>query len=216
MPVDLDVADDFDAIIDLVEAITLKRRESATTIVVPRAWRYSSVAQQAEPGMPGVAQSDVVWQFQWGSGIDLPRVGDSFIDAANDCWTILSIEERGAKTRLRCVTRNLQIVHQLVDRVDIQAAIWEDGGGGLEIVGWMSRHSAVPARIQPSQTTIDNTVDPPTSTAIFRIMLADDTPLDHNHRLVGSDGTIFQLLEYSDRERIDTLPVATVKRLSSP
>jgi hypothetical protein len=216
MPVELQIADDFDTIIDGVEAVTLKRRESATTIVVPKAWRHSSLTQQAEPGMPGVAQGDVVWQFHWGPGIDLPRIGDAIIDAANDCWMILSIEERGAKTRLRCVTRNLHIVHQLLDRVDIQIAIWEDSGGGPEIVGWTVLRSAVPARIQPIQTTIDNAVDPPTSAANFRIMLADDIPLDHNHRLVGSDGTIFQLLEYSQAERIDTLPVATVKKLASP
>jgi hypothetical protein len=166
--------------------------------------------------MPGVAQSDVVWQFHWGPGFDLPRIGDTIIDAANDCWTILSIEERVANTRLRCVTRNLQIVHQLLDRVDIQIAIWEDSGGGPEIVGWTVLRSAVPARIQPIQTTIDNAVDPPTSAATFRIMLADDIPLDHNHRLVGSDGTTFQLLDYSKAERIDTLPVATVKKLASP
>src|SRR5262245_26129192 len=169
MPVEINVADDFDAIIDLVEAVTLKRRGSSATIVVPKAWRYSSLTQQVEPGMPGVARDDVVWQFHWGPEVDPPRIGDSIIDAANDCWTILSVEERGANTRLRCVARNLQIVHQLFDRVEIQAAIWEDSGGGPEIVGWTVLRSAVSARIQPIQTTIDNTVDPPTSVATFRV-----------------------------------------------
>jgi hypothetical protein len=162
-----------------------------------------------------VAQGDVVWQFHWGPGIFPPRIGDSIIDAANDCWTILSVEERGANSRLRCVTRNLHVVHQLVDRVEIQAAIWEDDGGGPEIVGWTTLRSAVPARIQPGQTTVDNAIDPPTSISTFRVMLADDTPLDHNHRLLNADGIVFQLLEYSCAERIDTLPVATVKRLAS-
>jgi hypothetical protein len=41
-------------------------------------------------------------------------------------------------------------------------------------------------------------------------MLADDTALDHNHRLVGPDGSIYQLVEYTQAERIDALPVATV------
>lgn len=212
---ELDIQDDFDAIIDLVEAVTLKRRGSATTITVPKAWRYSSLSQQAEPGLAGVAQDDVVWQFHWGAEIDPPRIGDAIIDAANHCWTILSVEERGAKTRLRCVTRNLQIVYQLSDRVEIQAAVWEDEGDGPEIVGWTVLRSAVPARIQPLQTTIDNTVDPPTSITTFRIILGDDTPLDHNHRLLGTDGSVFQLLEYSDADRIDALPVATVKKLAT-
>jgi len=216
MTVELHITDDFGTILDGTEAVTLKRRASATTVAVDKAWRYSSQTEQAEPGMPGVARCDVVWQFGWPAATDLPRIGDSIIDAANDCWTILSIEERGAKTRLRCVARNLQIVHQLVDRIEIQAAVWEDSGSGPEIVGWTTFRTAVPARIQPTKTTIDDVADPPTSAATYRVMLADDTPLDHNHRLVDSDGAVYGLTEYAQADRIDTLPVATVRKLMIP
>lgn len=214
MAIELNIAGDFDAIIDLTEPATLKRRRSAETVAIPKAWRYSSLAQQAETGMPGVAQSDLVWQFGWAAEVDLPRIGDSVIDAANECWTILSVEERGAKTRLRCNTRSLRIIHQLIDRIDIQEAVWEDSGSGPEIVGWTTLRAAVPARIQPEHTSIDNTADPPTSTATYRVMLADDTPLDHNHRIVGPDGAIYLLFEYTQAELIDTLPIAKVKRLA--
>ena len=164
--------------------------------------------------MAGVARTDVVWQFAWAEGVELPRIGDTIIDAANECWTILSVEVRGANSRLRCVTRSLRIVHQLDDRLEIQAAVWEDSGSGPEIVGWTPLRTAVPARIQPDQVTIDHTTDPPTSTSTYRILLADDTPLDHNHRLIGSDGTVYQILEYAQAERINALPVATVRRLA--
>ncbi len=215
MAVELDIADDFGTILDVTESVTLKRHGSATAIAVPTAWRYSSLAQQAETGVSGVVRSDIVWQFGWPAEVDLPRIGDSIIDAANNCWTILSLEERGAKTRLRCMTRNLQIVHQLDDRIDIQAAIWEDSGSGPEIVGWTTLRAAVPARIQPVRTTIDESADPPTSISTYRMLLADDTPLDHNHRLVGPDGAIYQLTEYTQAERIDALPVAVVVELSN-
>jgi hypothetical protein len=213
MAIELNIQGDFATILDGVEAVTLKRRRSAETIAVPKAWRYSSLTQQAEPGMPGVAQSDVVWQFGWEESVDKPRVGDSVIDAANECWTILSIEVRGNNSRLRCVTRNLRIVNQLDDRIEIQQAVWEEGGSGPEIVGWTTLRAAVPARIQPDRTTIDNAANPPTSTATYRIMLADDTALDHNHRLVGPDGSVYQLVEYTQAERIDTLPVAKVVKV---
>ena len=213
MPIELNIQNDFATILDGVGPVTLKRRGSADTVAVPKAWRYSSRTQQAEPGMPGVAQSDVVWQFVWEEAGDPPRIGDSVIDGANECWTILSIEVRGNNSRLRCVTRNLRIVHQLDDRIEIQEALWEDGGSGPEIVGWTTLRTAVPARIQPERTTIDNTADPPTSTATYRVMLADETPLDHNHRLLGPDGSIYQLIEYTQAEHIDTLPVATVRKL---
>lgn len=213
MAVELNVAGDFNTIIDGIEAVTLKRRASAVTVAVPQAWRYSSRTQQAEPAMPGVAQSDIVWQFTWPADVDPPRIGDSVIDGAIECWTILSVEVRGANSRLRCVTRNLQIVNRLEDRVEIQEAIWEDLGSGPEIVGWQTLRIAVPAHIQPDHTTVNNAAMPPASTATFRIMLADDTPLDHNHRLVGPDGAIYQLLDYRDAQRVDTLPVAKVQRI---
>ena len=210
MAIELNVRDDFATIVDGLEAITLKRRGSADTVAVPKAWRYSSQTEEAEAGISGVVRSDVVWQFAWDESVDQPRIGDSVIDGANECWTILSVDQRGAKSRLRCVTRNLQIVHQLDDRIEIQQAIWEDSGSGPEIVGWTTLRTAVPARIQPERTTIDNAADPPTSTATYRVMLADDIALDHNHRLVGPDGSIYQLVEYTQAERIDTLPIVTV------
>jgi len=212
MAVDLNIGNDFSTIIDTAEAVTLKRRGSADEVAVPKAWRYSSHAQQAEVGMTGVARTDVVWQFAWPDAVDPPQIGESIIDSAIECWTILSNAERGAKTRLRCVTRNLRIVNQLDDRIEIQEAVWEDSGSGPEIVGWTTLRTAVPARIQPEQTTIDNTVDPPTSTSIYRITLDDDTPLDHNHRLVGPDGSVYQLVEYSDAQRIDALPIVTAQK----
>ena len=100
--------------------------------------------------------------------------------------------------------------------MEIQQAIWEDGGSGPEIVGWTTLRTAVPARIQPDHTTIDNAAAPPSSSATYRVLLADDTPLDHNHRLVGPDGMIYQVLEYGQAERIDMLPLATVKKLPMP
>lgn len=212
MAIDLDTAGDFEAILDTTEAVTLKRRGSATTIALPKAWRYSSLTQEAEASVTGVARTDVVWQFAWLDAVDLPRMGDAIIDAAGECWTILSVEVRGANSRLRCVTRNLRIVHELDDRIEIQAAVWEDSGSGPEIVGWTTLRTAVAARIQPDQVTIDYTNDAPTSTAIYRVLLADDTPLDHNHRLVGPDGAVYQILEYSHAERFDALPAAKVKK----
>jgi hypothetical protein len=215
MAIDLDIAGDFETIIDTAEAIALKRRSSATTIAVPKAWRYSSLTQSAEAGVTGVARSDVVWQFAWPDAVDSPRIGDSIIDAAGECWTILSVEVRGANTRLRCVTRNLRIVHELNDRLEIQSAVWDDLGSGPEIVGWTTLRAAVRARIQPDQVTVDHSTDPPTSTATFRVLLADETPLDHNHRLVGPDGAIYEIESFSQAERIDALPMATARKLAS-
>lgn len=212
MATDLKIVGDFDSILDTAEAVTLKRRGSATTIAVPKAWRYGSLTQEAQAGVAGVARRDVSWQFAWPEAVDLPRIGDAILDATGECWTILSVEVRGAKSRLRCIARNLRIVHELDDRIEIQRAVWDEGESGPEIVGWQTLRTAVPARIHPEQLLVDHSDDVPTSTATYRVLLADDTPLDHNHRLIGPDGAIYQIVEYSQSERADVLPLAVVKR----
>src|SRR3990172_7295877 len=155
MALEFNIGSDFSTILDGVEAITLKRRGSAATVAVPKAWRYSSETQEAEVGVAGVVRCDVVWQFEWDESADVPRVGDALIDAANECWTILAVVARGSRSRLQCITRNLRVVHQLDDRIEIQEAVWEESGSGPEIVGWRALRSTVSARIQPNRTTVD-------------------------------------------------------------
>jgi hypothetical protein len=140
-------------------------------------------------------------------------IGDAILDQSGACWTILSVSQRSAKTRLRCQSRNLHVAHGLTNRVDVQQAIWDDLGSGPEIVGWSILRTAVPARIQPLQSNIDATADPPTSTATCQIVLGEELPLDHNHRIVGPDGAVYQLVEYSQADRIDVLPIVTAVKL---
>jgi len=210
MPLELNIQDDFAAILDGGEPITLKRRDSAATIAVAKAWRFSSRTGEAEPSGGHVAQRDIVWQFPWDDANQPPRLGDAILDAAGECFTILSVEPLGAKTRWRCTTRNLRLVYQLNDRIDVQQAVWEDPGGGPEIVGWTTVRSAVPARIQPSQLAIDNESDPATATATYRILLGEELDLNADSRFVDPQGNVYQLIDLTQAERIDALPVATV------
>jgi len=210
MAIELNIAGDFATILDGWEPITVMRRGSAEAIPVPRAWRFAARSEPAETGIADVARHDITWQFPWNDVIDQPRIGDKIIDAADACWTILSVIEHAAKSRLRCIARNLYLVHQIDSRIDIQAAIWEDSGSGPEIVGWTLLQSAVPARIQADRVSVDHATTPPTSTAKYRVILGEQIALDHNHRVIGPDGTVYQILEFTQADRIDTLPVATV------
>jgi hypothetical protein len=210
MAVEFSTEGDFAAIVDGSESVTLKRRESAETVAVARALRHSSNTEEAEESGGHVARHDVLWQFGWDDAANPPRVGDSIIDAAGGSWTILSVERCGAGTRLRCQTRNLHLVYELVDRIDVQQAVWDDPGTGPEIVGWTTVRTAVPARIQPYQVAVDQEATPPSSTSTCRVILGDQIELDHNHRLVDPQGAVYQVIEFSQAERIDVLPVATV------
>jgi hypothetical protein len=212
MGIELNVRDDFAAILDGAEAVTVKRRDTADTIAVPKAWRFSSDVAEATAGVQDVARSDVVWQFAWNDAVDRPRIGDYIIDAADNSWTILSISELGAKTRLRCTTRNLFFVHALVDLVTIEQAT-VDGDGN--ITGWTTLETNVPARIQPDRNVVVHTKDePPATDEFYRVVLGVQIPLTHLNRIVGPDSSTYDLVEYTQAERIDTLPVAQVKKTS--
>jgi hypothetical protein len=210
MTIDLNVHDDFATILDGAEAITVKRRDTLATIAVSKAWRFSSETAEALASTQDVARSDLVWQFAWNDAVERPRVGDYILDAASNSWTILSLSELGAKTRLRCATRNLFFVHALADLVTIQQATLD--GGGV-IVGWTTLATNVPARIQPDRNVVVFPKDePPTTDEFYRVVLGVQIPLTHLNRIVGPDSSTYELVEYTQAERIDTLPVAQVKK----
>jgi hypothetical protein len=212
MSIELNVRDDFATILDGAEAITIKRRDTSATTAVAKAWRFSSETAEALASTQDVARSDVVWQFAWNDAIARPHVGDYILDAASNTWTILSLSELGAKTRLRCVTRNLFFVHALVDLVTIQQAT-VDGGGN--ITGWTNLETNVPARIQPDRNVLVLKKDePPTTDEFYRVVLGVQIPLTHLNRIVGPDSSTYDLVEYTQAERIDALPVAQVKKTS--
>lgn len=209
MPIDLSTTGDFSLILDGGESLTLLRRGSSGTASIATAWRFAQTTGEREPSGGYIAQTDVVWQFEWPIGTALPRLGDRLRDDAGQCYTLLEIDRLQGGTRLRCTSRNLSIAHGLDCLVDIELAVWDSGA----ITDWTSYRPAVEARIQPAETTVDETASPLTSTATHRVTLADPTlALDHNHRLVGGDGTLYRVLSYAGAERIDALPVAVVRR----
>ena len=212
MPDAFDATGDFTVIVDAVEAVTLLRRGSPVQVNVATAWRYTDRRSETEHSGGYAVQADVEWQFEWDATTKLPQLGDRIRDGAGECYTVLAVNRLQAATRLRLETRSLRIAHGLDCLVDIEQAVWEDLGSGPEVTGWTTFRPAVHARIQPLETTVDETTNPITSTATYRVLLDDDAPLDHHHRIVAGNGTVYRLLNYTGAERIDALPVATVRR----
>lgn len=212
MPIDWNPTGDFGTIVDGAEAATILKRGSSSSMELAKAWRYS--CQDAEATQAGgyVVQADATWQFEWPAAEPLPRVGDRLRDDAGECYTLLSVERAQGDTRLRCESRSLRIAHGLDCLVDIEQAVWEDLGSGPEITGWTTYRPAVHARIQPDEMTVDESTTPVTSTAVYRLYLEESIALDHNHRFVAGDRTVFRLLSYSGAERIGELGVAVVRR----
>lgn len=201
-------AGDFSKVVDATEPMTLLRRGSSSKISIPVAWRSSHRSAEREPSGGYVVATDVVWQFEWPADDRLPAIGDRLRDASGACYTILAVERTQGDTRVKCEARNLRIAHGLDCLVTIDEATWTDD----EITGWQTIRPAVHARIQPNETTVDESAEPVSSTALFRVILEDDTPLDHRHRILSGDGVIYRVVSYSGAGRIGELPVAVVRR----
>lgn len=209
MPIDWNPTGDFSSILDASEAITLHRRGGAGTVEIASAWRFVDRLSEAEPTGGFAQRRDVAWQFEWPAGIVLPQLGERLIDAVGNSYTILAIECLQGGTRLRCESRNLRIAYGLDCLVDIEQAVWD----GDMITDWTTYRPAVHARIQPSEMTVDETATPITSTALYRVTLEDPKlALDHNYRIVAADGAVYRVASFSGARRIDSLPVAVVRR----
>jgi hypothetical protein len=159
-----------------------------------------------------VVRTDVVWQIAWDNVNDDPRPGDWIVDADGRKWTVLAIEWRGARSRLNVETRQWAILGPTA-WIDVQQAVWDDLGSGPEIVDWQTIQTAVPAWIQPLQTTVDTAADPISSTATYEVYLGEPLTLDHNHRVVGADGTVYELMDVTRAARIDRPAVLTARKL---
>lgn len=208
MPIDTDFTGDFSTIVDGAEVVTLLRRGSPAQVAIPIAWRFIDRRSEAEPAAGLAVQADVEWQFEWDAATKPPQLGDRIRDTSGQCYTVLAVNRLQGSTRLRCETRSLSIAYGLDCLVSIEEAIWDAGA----ITGWATYRPAVHARIQPTETTVDESIAPVTSIATYRILIDDDTPLDHNHRIVAGDGAVYRLMSYSQAERIDRLPMAVVRR----
>ena len=218
MSLELNVADDFATILDGSESVTLRRQGTPETIPVAAAWRFLEKSDEVEIGAADYARNDVLWQLPWDASHDEPRLGDLIIDAADQCWTILSVERLRLGTRFKCLARNLRLAFGLDTRVDIQRADVQDPSVRPESVDWITLQAAVPARILLDRTRVtfdpgdpDESIDPSySSTATYRVILGEQIELDHNHRLIDLLGTVYNVTEFAHFGGIDRLPVATV------
>ena len=214
MTIQFNASSDLGDVIDGLEAVTLRRRESGAIVSVSTALCRQRTAVEAEPSGGWAQKADADWYLQLPTGEVAPEVGDVVIDATGNHWTVLNIEQQSLLDRWKCMTRELRVSMGCDDLVDVQRAEWDDLGEGLVIVGWDDVYTALPVRIQHDQTELSDTSNAPVATERFTIILGDDFPLTANDRFVASDGAIYRLESIEQADRIDKLPIAKVVRVS--
>jgi hypothetical protein len=156
-------ADDFAAITDGLESVTLLRRETpgGPGVVIPHALRRTiDTAEVVGENRKTIesdgrySAADTAWSLPVAELADAPRLGDVVLDAAGRRWTILDVRLVTLSARWRCRTRELSIAYGLEDDLAVlQAEYSKSEAGAVETV-WSVLIDHVRGRIQPLDTQI--------------------------------------------------------------
>ncbi len=213
MSLDFDPTNDFADVVDGTEAVTLLYRDSSDQTVVTESLRRALSVREAEvrnrydtwkkAASDGrVTKADVVWHLPASQLSTDPRLGDRIVDAQANSWTILDLRLSTLRTRWQCVCCNVAVVYELSDTIDILKATYAKGDAGAAEATWLPSQTGVRARIQ--LTTVDMTTDRAArrTKKRYRIFLDQDITLDHTHRILGSDGTVYTIRATTGAQRL--------------
>ncbi len=214
MSVQFDPADDFSSVVDRVEAVTLRRPGSSTTTATSGALRQTVTTQEADTSQGEYTLSDVVWHLPTSDISDPPIPADVIVDADAARWTILAVARTTADSRWRCVCRNLAIAHGLDLFVDIEQAIYTKNLRGARQASWHPWRTGLAAKIQAVGAENTDNHHQDVTVGEFRIYLAEQVEVDHNHRLKGPDGTRYQITGFKKPDRIDALMEVSAVRIT--
>jgi hypothetical protein len=125
------------------------------------------------------------------------------LDGDQQRWTILDVKLATLGARWRCTARNVVIAFGLDDTITVLKAT--DGGSA-----WRTWRTGIRARIQPIQTKISTTGETPSTSASFRIFVAENLELDHTYCIRGADGVLYTITRVTGADRIGELQVIEV------
>jgi len=205
MTLDFDPGDDFAAVTDQLQPVTLSRPDGGATAQVAHALRRVMTTSEARQSGGKYTAGDVAWHLPASELTTLPRLGDVIIDGQGGRWTVLVVHRATIDTRWRCVCRNLALVHGLDDFVDVEKATYTKGSGGAAEPSWKAWRTGLRARIQPAGARREDTRDRGATTRRFVVFVAEPLAVDHTHRIKGPDGTIYRVTGHAKAERIDAL-----------
>jgi len=211
----LQPAADFNEIVDNLESVTFRRRNSTTELRVDAAYRQQSQTHESLPSAGEVLQTDTVWHLSLATETGPPRPGDLVIDQQGARWTILETEQLVALGRWKCNARDLQLVYGCHSQADVARPVWGDNGSGPEIVDWTDICMALPVNIQLDEMLLDSSTEPPTKQLLYDITLGESIALEPDDRLTAADGLSYRVQALLQANRIDVLPLAKAIREES-
>jgi hypothetical protein len=220
-----DPRDDFTAVADGLESVTLLRRGSdpAAGTVIAHALRRAMTATEAPifagndvhktvPGGGRHTAANVVWHLPTAELADAPRLGDLLVDAAGRRWTILEVKRSTLGTRWCCSSREVAIAFGLDDTISVLKAVGPPAGSDPAEPVWRTWRTGIRARIQPIDMQIVRDPAASSTTARYRIFVEENLELDHTCSIRGPDGVLYTITSAIGAERIGEMQVINVER----
>ncbi|MBN1590950.1 MAG: hypothetical protein JW888_15660 [Pirellulales bacterium] len=211
MALDFDPTNDFAAVADLQQQVTLLRPGTSDETHIAHAVRAAVRASEARSSGGKYTEDDVVWQLDAMETSTRPEPADVIVDAESQRWTILTAR-RTTTGRWRCVCRNLAIAHGLDQYVDIEVAVYAKDAAGAEVAAWHPWRTGIRARIQPIRAAVEDDHQRRTFLRESKIFVADQLELDQTHRIRAPDGTLYRVAGCEKADRIDALMEINVIR----
>jgi hypothetical protein len=192
MSVGFDPSTDFETITDGLEAVTLNRRGSSSNVSVTNALQRAVTTSEVEASNGQYTQGDVRWHLPKAEVAATPKIGDSIVDAGDTWWVILTVQEATLSARWRCVSRDVIVQYGLDDTVTIEVAAYSKGDGGAAERSW-STYRTARARIQEVTADAEDREGARRTARQYDIFIVTDLELGHEHRIRGSDGTLYNI-----------------------
>lgn len=214
MSIEPDVGGDLTHV-DGLETVTLRQAGESAVATLSGALRRRLRYAEAEASGGRYQRGDVVWHVSTEQQASMPRLGSILTDAEGVHWTVLGVERETLALRWRIVARSLIIAKGLDELITIQRARWTAGRGGDAQPAWHDWRCGLPARIQPQQAEIEVNEHRRQTRVTHKVFLAENIPLDENHRFKAADGSTYTIRRVERAARIDELTVVHVCRSSS-
>ena len=219
-----DPSDDFVAVTDGAETVTLLRRGSTlgtAGTAIAHALRRAVTAGEAPVVNRGdvrknVASSGrhvaatVVWHLPIAELPIAPGLGDWILDGDGQRWTILAIKRATLGARWRCETKNVAIAFGLDDTITVLKNV-----NTVSEPVWRTWKTGVRARIQPNEVKITSDETSASTTKSYRIFVEDDLTLDHTHCIRSADGPVHTITRTLGADRIGELQVIETQVIES-
>jgi len=199
---------DFEDITDGLEAVTLVRRGKTSTSVAKALQRAIST-HEVEISDGKYRAGDVRWHLPAAEVTTAPEPGDKIKDAGGNYYTLLDVQAATLENRWRCIARNVEVANLLNDTFSFEKATFSKGTQGAAEASYTGDMVAR-GRLQPVDTTMVVEAGAKRSAKRWRLFVASDLAITHEHRVKGPGGTYYTILSTAGQERIGEVQTVEV------